>query len=216
CDDVIYGERHKKTLMLDVHARRDAIRYFLGEPWLASPLQPRLSSAVCRSLLLAMHLREEVEFSYAALPQPDLAPTFKLHRGVPLRTLPGSDSGYMAIWMEYGAVMHINLARVQGSVAFTDGTIGHYQSPCTDPTVVLTVNCPDLPAAARCADQFDGAVRNGLELRFTLPHSLAVMTADLLESWWRRTSGSPRQADRRLDLPSGQQIQLRIQNEGDA
>lgn len=215
CDDLIYGEQHKKTLVMDVHARRDAIRYFLGEPWLASPLQPRLSSAVCRSLLLAMHLREEVEFSYAALPQRGLAPTFKLHRGVPLRTLPGSDSGYMAIWLEYGAVMHINLARVQGGVAFTDYDIGHYQPPFADPTVALNVNCSDLQAAARCADQFDGAVRNGLELRFTLPNSLAVMTADLLESWWRRTSGLQRQADRLLDLPSGQQIQLSIQKEGD-
>ncbi|HRE18923.1 MAG TPA: hypothetical protein PLW86_17945 [Rhodocyclaceae bacterium] len=216
CDDLIYGEQHKKTLVMDVHARRDAIRYFLGEPWLASPLHPRLSSAVCRSLLLAMHLREEVEFSYAALPQPGLAPTFKLHRGVPLRTLPGSDSGYMAIWLEYGAVIHINLARVQGSVAFTDCDIGHYQPLPVDPSVVLNVNCADLEAAARGADQFGGAVRNGLELRFTLPESLALMTADLLESWWRRTSGSPRQAERLLDLPGGQQVRLSIQQEEDS
>ena len=74
CDDLIYGE-NKKSLIIDPHVREDAIRYFLGEPWVDSPLKPKLSSSVCRCLLLAMHLKEEVEFQYAALPQEGRAPT---------------------------------------------------------------------------------------------------------------------------------------------
>jgi hypothetical protein len=210
CDDLSYGD-HRKTLTLNVHASHDAIRYFLGEPWLSAPLQPRLSSAVCRTLLLAMALRAEVEFSYIALPQPGLAPTFKLHRGVPLRTLPGGDSGYMAIWQASGLVMHINLARVRGSVRLTGADCGHYQPPPADPPVVLRVQCADLTAVARCADQFGGAVRRGTELHFRLPQSLALMTADLLESWWRRTSAAPRQSDRVLDLHDDRQIRLTIE-----
>jgi hypothetical protein len=210
CDDLVYGEQ-KKMVSIDVHAGRDAIRYFLGEPWLASPLQPRLSSAVCRCLLLAMHLEKEVEFSYTALPQPGLAPTFKIHRGVPLRMLPGSDSGYFAVGLEHGEVMHINLARVQGRVAFTGRSTAHYQTPPVDTEIVLRVQCPDLQAVERCAGQFYGGVKTGLELRFTLPYSLAVMTADLLDTWWRRTSASPRKAERCIDLSDGRQVTFNIQ-----
>jgi len=202
CDDLVYGD-HQKTLDIDVHAGRDAIRYFLGEPWLASPLKSRLSSSVCRCLLLARHLREEVEFQYAALPQPGLAPTFKTHRGVPLHTLPGSDSGYMAIWLEQGTVMPINLARIRGRVAFTGRDISHYQPPPADPEVILSVRCENQPSLERCAGQFDGKIAGGQELHFTMPASLAVMSADLLEAWWRRTSAAPRQAERTLDLPAG-------------
>jgi hypothetical protein len=202
CDDLGYGD-HQKTLAIDVHAGRDAIRYFLGEPWLASPLKPRLSSSVCRCLLLARHLEEEVEFQYAALPQPGLAPTFKTHRGVPLRTLPGSDSGYMAIWLEQGTVMPINLARIRGRVAFTGRDIGHYQLPPADPEVILSVRCKNQQSLERCAGQFDGNIAGGQELHFAMPASLAIMSADLLEAWWRRTSAAPRQAERMIDLPDG-------------
>jgi hypothetical protein len=202
CDDLIHGGG-RKMLNIDVHATRDAVRYFLGEPWLASPLQPRLPSSACRCLLLAMHFREEVEFHYAALPQPGVAPGFKIHRGVPLRTLPGSDSGYMAIWLEQGAVMHINLARVQGRAAFTGRDVGHYRPPPPDPDRVLCVRSGDVQALQRCMDQFAGGVRAGEELRVVLPASLAVMSADFLEAWWRRTATAERQAERTLKLPNG-------------
>ncbi len=202
CDDLVYGDR-QKSLTLDVHARRDAIRYFLGEPWLASPLKPKLSSSVCRCFLLAMHFQEEVEFQYAALPQPGLAPTFKIHRGVPLRTLPGSDSGYMAIWLEQGLVMPINLTRVRGRVAFTGRDIGHYRPPPVDPEVILSVRSGNPQSLERCANQFDGNLEGGRELRFPMPASLALMTADLLEAWWRRTSATPRQTERTIELPDG-------------
>jgi len=202
CDDLAYGD-HQKTLALDVHAGRDAIRYFLGEPWLASPLKPKLSSSVCRCLLLALHLREEVEFQYAALPQPGLAPTFKTHRGVPLRTLPGSDSGYMAIWLEEGTVMPINLTRVRGRAAFTGRDIGHYRPLPSDPEVILSVRSGNPQSLERCAGQFDGSLEGGREVRFPMPASLALMSADLLEGWWRRTSAVPRRAERRIELPDG-------------
>jgi hypothetical protein len=202
CDDLVYGDR-QKSLTLDVHAGRDAIRYFLGEPWLASPLKPKLSSSVCRCLLLAMHLREKVEFQYAALPQPGLAPTFKTHRGVPLRTLPGSDSGYMALWLEQGIVMPINLTRVRGRVAFTGRDISHYRPPPVDPEVILSVRSGNLQSLERCARQFDGSLEGGREIRFPMPASLALMSADLLEGWWRRTSAVPRRAERTIELPDG-------------
>lgn len=202
CDDLVYGD-HQKMLTIDVHASRDAIRYFLGEPWLASPLKPRLSSSVCRCLLLALHLRAEVKFQYAALPQPGLAPTFKTHRGVPLHTLPGSDSGYMAIWMEQGNVMHINLARVRGQVTFTGRDTSHYRPLAADPEVILSVRCANRQSLERCAGQFDGRIEGGREIRFAMPTSLTLMSADLLDAWWRRTSAAPRQAERTLDLPDG-------------
>jgi hypothetical protein len=202
CDDLIHGGG-RKMLSIDVHATRDAVRYFLGEPWLASPLQPRLPSSVCRCLLLAMHLREEAEFQYAALPQAGVAPGFKIHRGVPLRTLPGSDSGYMAVWQEQGTVMHINLARVRGRAAFTGRDTGHYQPPPPDPDRVLRVQSGDAQALQRCMDQFAGGILTGGELRVVLPASLAVMSADFLEAWWRRTATAERKAARTLKLPNG-------------
>jgi hypothetical protein len=202
CDDLVYGD-HQKSLRINVHIERDAICYFLGEPWLASPLKPKLSSAVCRCLLLAMHLREEVEFPYAALPQLGHAPTFKIHRGVPLRTLPGIDSGYMAVWLEQGALMHINLARIRGRVAFTGHDIGHYQPPPPNPDVILSVHCANQQSLERCAGQFAGGIYEGREIRFAMSASLAVMSADLLEAWWRRTHAALRQAERIFDLPDG-------------
>jgi hypothetical protein len=33
--------------------------------------------------------------------------------------------------------------------------------------------------------------------------SLALMSADILEDWWRRTSAAPREAERTIDLPEG-------------
>jgi len=201
CDDLVYGD-HKKSLTIDVHARRDAIRYFLGEPWLTSPLRPRLSSSVCRCLLLAMHLNAEVEFQYAALPQAGLAPTFKTHRGVPLRTLPGSDSAYMAIWLERGTLMHINLARM-GRVAFTGRNGDHYPALPADPEVALSVACANRQALERCAGQFDGNIEAGKTIRFAMPASLALMSADLLEGWWRRTQSPERHAERTFDLCDG-------------
>lgn len=210
CDDLRYGE-YRKTLAITVHAKRDAVRYFLGEPWLASPLKPALSSSVCRCLLLAMHLREEVEFQYAALPQPGLAPTFKVHRGVPLRTLPGGDSAYMAIWLADGAVMHINLTRVRGRVAFTGDAPRRYRPPRQEPEVTLVARCANRQALERCCAQFAGGSETGGEIRFAVPASLALMTADILDSWWHRTSAAQRKAERLLHLPK-ERVMLSIES----
>lgn len=202
CDDLIYGDG-QKSLRIDVHAGRDAVRYFLGEPWLASPLRPKLASSVCRCLLLALHLRKEVEFPYAALAQTGVAPGFRLHRGVPLRTLPGADSGYMAIRLEKGQVMHINLARVRGRVFFTGRDATGYQTPPPDPQEILRIHGGDRQSMQRCLDQFAGIERAGGELRVALPASLAPMSADMIEAWWRRTTAPERRAERRFDAPDG-------------
>ncbi len=209
CDDLVYGE-HRKALRIDEHAQRDAVRYFLGEPWLDSPLQPRLSSSACRCLLLAMHLGEEVEFSYEALPRPGLMAGFKIHRGIPLRTLPGSDSGYMAIRLEQGTVMPINLARVTGRVAMTGRSVSDYLPLPPDPEILLCMECPDEAGLRRGRWQFSEARATGQTLHFAMPASLATMSADMLEAWWRRTAMSPRLADRSIDLPNGRvTIQLK-------
>lgn len=199
CDDIAYGEG-KKILYVNSHARGDAIRYFLGEPWVDSPLKPKLSSSVCRCLLLAMHLKEEVEFQYAALPKEGNAPTYKVHRGVPVGTLPGSDSGYMDIWLKDGREFTINLARVQGRVSFTGQSTKSYQSRKTEIPLILNVQSQNLRSVERCTDQFEGGVRKGNTIRFSLPESMALMTADILDAWWRRTGANVREAGRILDL----------------
>jgi hypothetical protein len=202
CDDLIYGEG-QKSLRIDVHADLDAVRYFLGEPWLASPLRPRLASSVCRCLLLAMRLGKEAEFPYAALAQAGMAPGFKMHRGIPLRLLPGADSGYMAVWLESGQVMHINLARVRGRVSLAGRDGAAYAPPLPDPTRILRLQTGDEEAILRCLDQFATAQRAGGELRVALPESLATMTADMLEAWWRRTAAATRRAERQFELSGG-------------
>lgn len=199
CDDLIYGEG-LKSLRIDVHACRDAVRYFLGEPWLSSPLRPRLASSVCRCLLLAMRQRREVEFPYAALAQVDTPPGFKIHRGVPLRLLPGADSGYMAIWLESGRVMPINLARVVGRVFITGRSTETYTPPPNEPARVLRVKSSDAQSLRRCLDQFAGVERVGGDLCITLPTSLATMTADMLEAWWWRTISTDRGAERFIEV----------------
>jgi len=199
CDDIVYGGG-KKILMINSHVRRDAIRYFLGEPWLDSPLKPKLSSSICRCLLLAMVLKEEVVFPYTALPKEGRASTYKVHRGVPIRTLPGSDSGYMAIWQKDGRVFTINLARVQGHVSFTGQDTRSYQPQRTETQEVLSVQSENFQSVDRCADQFEGGVRKGNTILFSIPEAMTLMTADLLESWWRRTSASPREVERAFDI----------------
>jgi hypothetical protein len=212
CDDIVYGDG-KKILMIDSHVRRDAIRYFLGEPWTDSPLKPKLSSSVCRCLLLAMVLQEEVEFPYMALPKEGRASTYKVHRGVPIRTLPGIDSGYMEIWQKDGRSFTINLARVQGRVSFTGQTT--YSCTRTEATgqKILKVQSENLQDIERCADQFEGGVRKGNTILFSMPEAMTLMTADLLESWWRRTSTSPRQVERSFDV-SDEKIIFSIQTKG--
>lgn len=202
CDDVLYGD-HRKWLELDVHAGRDALRYFLGAPWVDAPLRPRLSSSACRCFLLAMRMGQEIEFQYAALPGPGLLATFKTHRGVPLRSLPGSDSGYMALALADGRIMHINLARVRGRVNFTGADTRHYQPVEADPEVWLCIRCDNRLSAERLAGQFDGRLGGDSTLRLRLRRSEALMNADRLEDWWRRTGTAPRQAERLLDLPEG-------------
>ena len=207
CDDIIYG-KGKKILYVNSHARRDAIRYFLGEPWVDSPLKPKLSSSVCRCLLLAMNLKEEVEFQYAALPKEGHAPTYKVHRGVPVRTLPGSDAGYMAIWLKDGRVFTINLTRVLGRVSFTGQSTQSYQSRKTETPLILSVQSQSLQSVKRCADQFEGGMRKGNTIRFSLPESMALMTADIIDAWWRRTGEHIREANRTIDLSGEKTIIL--------
>lgn len=202
CDDLNYGEG-QKTLRINVHAGRDAVRYFLGESWLTSPLRPKLSSSVCRCLLLSMYLRQEVEFPYAALAQTGIAPGFKVYRGIPLRTLPGADSGYMAVWLESGTVMHINLARVRGRVSFTGRGGETYQVPRQDPQRVLHIQSRDEQAMRRFLDQFTGAEWVNGELQIVSPESLTTMSADMIEAWWRRTAPVERHAERQWELPNG-------------
>lgn len=212
CDDLNYPE-YQKILEIDPHTGTDAIRYFLGEPWLASPLKPRLSSSVARCLLLAMHLKYEVEFPYAAVPEPGTPPSFKLWRGIPLKVLPGADSGYMAIWLVEGQVMHINLARILGRVAKTSQAGSPYRAPAPEQQVTLKVFAHDPYALDRCEMQFRGGRRIGAqELHFPLPASQAAMTADLLEAWWRRTSRRERHAERQIEL-NGTRIIFNIEEQ---
>ncbi|MHB1563729.1 MAG: hypothetical protein ACYCXP_06490 [Leptospirillum sp.] len=201
CDDIAYGGG-RKILAIDPHAGKDAIRHFLGEPWIDSPLKPKLSSSACRCFLLAMVLKKEVEFPYTALPREGSPPTYKIHRGVPIRTLPGSDSGYMAVWERSGQVFPINLARSQGRVSFTkQADISSYKTPkIYAEQAILDVQSGDKQATERCLNQFDGGVRKENAILIPVPEIMAVMMADILESWWRRTTTMPRQVERTFSI----------------
>ncbi len=211
CDDIEYGDG-RKILKINPHASRDALRYFLGEPWVDSPMKPKLSSSVCRCFLLSIALKREIEFPYGALPKEGAPPTYKIHRGVPLRTIPGSDSGYMAIWQRDGRVFIINLARVQGRVSLTGSDIRNYSPPIMTGQALLEVRTEDGQATERYLKQFEGGIRKGNDLLLPVPKVMGLMMSDILESWWRRTSTLHRQADRTFEV-SGKKTVISLRQE---
>jgi len=194
CDDLVYG-KHAKTLEIDPTASRDAVAWMLGAPWLDSPLRPRLSSAQLRCLLLAMRQRAEVRFQYRPLRKPGdpWTPTFLT--GIPLRTIPGIDSGYIQLWVANGSLLNLNLARFEESpVSFTSVDASAYSPPRPEKTVEIRITTEDVHLQERLLKQFKGLQKRGWNTTaLSIDESLALMMLDILSSHLQRTGVETRQ-----------------------
>lgn len=194
CDDLIYGKR-AKTLAIDPTASRDAIAWMLGVPWLDSPLRPRLSSAQLRCLLLAMRQRTEVRFQYRPLRKPGEPWIPSFLRGIPLRTIPGIDSGYIQLWVADGSLMNLNLARFEESpVSFTGVDASAYSPIRPEQTVAIRIATEDVHLQERLLKQFKRLRKQDRNtVILNIDESLVLMALDVLSSHLQRTGVETRQ-----------------------
>ncbi|OQW91250.1 MAG: hypothetical protein BWK78_05165 [Thiotrichaceae bacterium IS1] len=197
CDDVRYGEETKsKTLSLDPRATRDAVAYLMGKAWLDSPLRPRLSSSCLRCFLLAIELRAEIDFPYSALRKPGEPWVPRIICGVPVRIIPGIDSGYVRLWLSWGGRMNINLARVSQGVRFTGKNALEYQPLQEEKKVKFMVESSDVYLLERLCKQFPSFVKEGhSQVMLEVDKSLEVMTRDILVAHLHRTQGLEKRAE---------------------
>lgn len=207
-DDVEYGEG-KKHLVVNPAAGEDARRWLMGYAWGDHPLRPRLSSSVARCLLLAQIARQEVRFTYRSVS----GASFRLWRGIPYGLIAGPDSAYIRLWMKDGRISHFDLARIHGVVEWTGASTSSYSCPRTDPPCRLTVTFTHSDLLSRLVNQFQGFDRVDAKTAvITLPRSLAVMTADVVEAWLRRHSPPrpswERRAPRSTDFEDGSRLEM--------
>jgi hypothetical protein len=179
---------------LDVEASDDAIRYFLGEPWLQAAVKPKLSSAIARCFLLAMAEAQEVEFEYRQVPKLGESWTPHRVRGVPLRTVPGLDSAYIQLLGDKG-MFNINLARVSPPMFWTERKCAAevrtlaMRSPAR---VRIAVHFQSSDDAQALMDTFSGLRReDSTTVSVIVPEALATMTADQLAAYLYRTRDRP-------------------------
>lgn len=179
---------------LDVDANDDAIRYFLGEPWLRAAVKPKLSSAIARCFLLAMAEGREVEFEYRRVPKLGESWTPHRLRGVPLRTVPGLDSAYMQMLGDKG-VFNINLARVATPVFWTErDCAAELRNLAAQPPsrVRIAVHFQFSDDAQALMDTFSGLRReDSTTVSVIVPAALATMTGDQLAAYLYRTRDRP-------------------------
>ena len=178
---------------LDVDANDDAVRFFLGEPWLRAAVKPKLSSAIARCFLLAMAEGREVEFEYRRVPKLGESWTPHRLRGVPLHTVPGLDSAYMQMLGEKGA-FNINLARVATPVFWTERYAAELQNPDVQPPspVRIAVHFQYSDDAQALMDTFSGLRReDSTTVSVIVPAALATMTGDQLAAYLYRTRDRP-------------------------
>jgi hypothetical protein len=187
CDDVKYGG-HAKRLVLDPLASRDAVVWVLGRPWLESPLKPHISSACLRCLLLAQVSRAEVQMQYRRLRQAHEPWVPDSVTGIPMRLIPGTDSGYVQLHMQDGRLANFNLARLEQSVGFTEKSTDCYVSISPQRQFELVVETRDTQLLERLCWQFRGLKKQG-ERRAIMhvEESLWVMTLEMIEAHIHRT-----------------------------
>jgi hypothetical protein len=198
CDDVEYGEQ-KKKLSLDGKATRDAVAWLMGQAWVGSPLQPRLSSACVRCLLLAQQQDAEVKLFYKRLPKPGGAWLPEKYVGKVLGWVPGTDGGYMQLQQLPNVVnknhferINLNLLRLN-KVSFTGNSTIDYPPEPVDPFCQVTISADsDKHLIARLLSQYQGFVEvDDLTLKLLLPESLRLMTHELLAAHlWRTQQGA--------------------------
>lgn len=173
---------------IDIHAERDAIRFFLGEAWLDEPLRPRLSSAIARALLLAQADGAELRFGYRAARRAGESWQAQHTCGQPLALMPGSDSAYLQLW-NGEQLFRINLARILPPVIRTGRQLP--AAPGSNHVVRYRLEFAQEEAARALVDHFHGLKRSGTRIEFALPETRAVMTLDRLAAYLWRTQDRP-------------------------
>jgi hypothetical protein len=213
CDDVIYGN-HAKKLRLDPDATRDAIIEFLGKPWLVSPLRPRISSACARCLLLAKELKAEVTINYSRLRKPGEPWVPKQIVGIPIRAIPGADSGYFQLHIAKGYRMNLNLSRVQRFVRFTEQSTEHYVPLPEQRQLIMTVEVKDAYLLERLVAQFAGLKKlDKNHAQMVVEESLKRMTLDMLAGGRTKTSERDLPNKTRLKIHENVEIYIDEYNE---
>lgn len=204
-DDVEYNQ-NGPYLTLNPAAGTDARRWFMGYAWGGHALQQPVSSSIARCLLMAMHTRQEVVLPYESL----RGMSYRVHRGVPVGILSGTDSAYMRLWTAEGRVMHFDLARIRGLVQWTYGTLDNYQPPPNDPIRYLRVELSDERLFQYLLYQFPGLSREkpGRAV-LQLPESQCYMTANIIEAWVLRHTRRNAEVHRFVEL--GPETTFRIE-----
>lgn len=188
CDDVEYGSG-SHWLVINSSVADDALTWFLGAGWITAAIRPRLSSSICRCLLLAKEERQEVRFTYAKLNQLGRGVAeAETWRVIPVSVLPGLDSAYMGMWLHSGKVAHFNLARVLGQVSRTTRDSSSYlpiERPIEEHYVV---DHDDRDILNKIRTQFaglhDDPQRAGLGI--TLLGDQTFFVKEMLNSWCQR------------------------------
>lgn len=221
CDDIEYGDG-KRLMRINPHATRDACRWFLGEPWATSssvdqdsnaqdtvsthPLRPRLFSSVARCVLSAWVHGQEIELSYAAVFS---NATYRVHRGVPVGVLPGSDSGYVRLWRPDGRVTFLAIERIIGLVKWTHASTEHYVQPFSPYEETVEFHINDESLLQRCAAQFSGLQRTSKHTAIlTAPSDHILMIVDIVEAWIYRHRKSERKVERVVTI--GEDVILEV------
>jgi hypothetical protein len=187
CDDIIYGG-HTKNLKLDPFASRDAVAWLMGRPWLDSPLEPHLSSACLRCLLLAQVSHAEIQMQYRRLRQPHEPWIPEVVTGIPVRFIPGADSGYVQLHMAEGRLANFNLARVEQFISMTGQSTDHYSPLALPRQFEMVIETQDAHLLDRLCRQFHGLKKQSAQCAVMLvEESLWVMTLELLEAHIHRT-----------------------------
>jgi len=213
CDDIQYGGE-SKLLSLDSSATQDAVAWLMGRAWLDSPLRPRLSSSCIRCLLLAKELQAEVDFPYNPLRKSGEPWIPKMMRGIPLQLIPGTDSSYMQLQLDWGGRSNINLARVQKYVSFTGNKTQDYVPLQEEQVALITVESSDVFLLKRLQGQFPNFVIEKEKQRVTLKvkKSLALMTRDMLKAHLERTQTSDRRIFSEQEIDNNLESKLFTKN----
>ncbi|MEK8021201.1 MAG: hypothetical protein VSS75_030380 [Candidatus Parabeggiatoa sp.] len=210
CDDVIYGN-HAKQLRLDPDAIEDAIIWLLDRAWLDSPLRPRISSACVRCLLLAKELNAEVSINYRPLRKAGEPWIPKTIVGIPIRALPGTDSGYFQLHLANGRLMNINLSRVLRFINFTEQSTDHYVAFTPQRQFSLTLEVQDRYLLERLLAQFVGLEKQGEHCAtMVIEESLRTMTVNMLQGHLERTKSVQRKLPDKATMKINENVSIHL------
>lgn len=116
-DDLQYGH-HRKAMIIDSTASRDAISWFMGAASITSPLAPRMLSSSIRVILSAIQTGARVSLNYEAYY--DRNPEWQGQQqrtGFPIKTFSGADTGYVLFFDDSTQkLVTLNLSRIRAPV----------------------------------------------------------------------------------------------------